>query len=171
MLLNNSKSNIDRTCKFFSILPQRMNDLITGARRFTVETSFKIETALNTSDAGIFYLHQAEHDIYLSEQEQQRQHHSNLSLLTKTTFWDVNLEEVNWESGQRWAVRRVLEYGEPNEVIELLRFLWEGCLCGRDTESRLFPSPRKSQEQLVNHQYRTSIIMPALLFKNTKICA
>jgi len=99
-----------------------MNDLITGARRFTVETSFKIEKALNISDAWFFYLHQAEHDIYLYELEQQHQHHPNLSIHTKTTFWDVNLEEVNWVSGQRWAIRRVLEYGEPSEVIELCRF-------------------------------------------------
>lgn len=104
------------------ILPQRLNDLITGSRRFTVETSFKIEKALNISEAGFFYLHQAEHDIYLSELEQQRQFHPNLSLLSKTTFWDVNLEEINWKSGQRWAIRRVLEYGEPMEVSELYKF-------------------------------------------------
>lgn len=114
-----SKASVARAA---FILPQRMNDLITGTRRFTVETSFKIERALNITDAGFFYRHQAEHDIYLTELEQQRQYHPNLSILTKTTFWDVNLDEVNWKSGQRWAIRRVLEYGEPSEVLELCRF-------------------------------------------------
>ena len=114
-----TKATVARTA---CILPQRLNDLITGARRFTVETSFKIEKALNITDAGFFYIHQAEHDIYLLKLEQQRLHRPDLSKLTKTTFWDVNLDEVNWESGQRWAIRRVLEYGEPSEVSELCRF-------------------------------------------------
>lgn len=104
------------------ILPQRMNDLISGARRFTVETSIKIEKALDIADTGFFYLHQAEHDVYLSELEIQKQYHPDLSKLTKTTFWDVNLEDINWMSGKRWAVRRVLEYGDPEEIMELCRF-------------------------------------------------
>lgn len=82
------------------ILPQRVNDLIMGTRRFTVDTSIKIEKALDIQETGFFYLHQAEHDIYLSELEMQRQQHPDLSVLTKTTFWDVNLAEINWQSAK-----------------------------------------------------------------------
>lgn len=114
-----SKASVARLA---CILPQRMNDLINGVRRFSVDTSLKIEKALNIPYVGFFYLHQAAHDIYLSELKIQRQHHPNLAILTKTTFWDVNIEEINWSSCQRWAIRRVLEYGEANEVAELCRF-------------------------------------------------
>lgn len=135
-----SKASVAREA---CILPQRMNDLITGVRRFTVDTSFKIEKALNISDAGFFYLHQAEHDIYMSELEQQRQHHPNLSLLTKTTFWDVNLEDINWVSGQRWAIRRVLEYGEPSEVSELCRFFGKEAFEAEVRNLKSFRLPEK----------------------------
>ena len=104
------------------ILPQRVNDLIMGTRRFTVDTSIKIEKALDIQETGFFYLHQAEHDIYLSELEMQRQQHPDLSVLTKTTFWDVNLAEINWQSAKRWAIRRVLEYGNPEEIKALCDF-------------------------------------------------
>lgn len=135
-----SKASVARAA---CILPQRMNDLITGSRRFTVETSFKIEKALNISEAGFFYRHQTEHDIYLSELEQQRQYHPNLSLLSKTTFWDVNLDEVNWKSGQRWAIRRVLEYGEPCEVAELYRFYGKDAFIAEVHNLTSFRLPQK----------------------------
>lgn len=104
------------------ILPQRLNDLISGTRRFTAETSFKLEQALDIAETGFFYIHQAQHDIYLLRLERQRQLHPDFNLLTKTTFWDVRLENVNWETAKVWAIRRVLEYGEPSEVAELARF-------------------------------------------------
>ena len=114
-----SKASVARQA---SILPQRMNDLLSGSRRFTIELSVRLEKALGIEDYGFFYLHQAEHDIYLSKLTAERQDHPDLTKLTKTTFWDVNLHEINWHEGQRWAIRRVLEYGEPGELRELCRF-------------------------------------------------
>ena len=125
-ILNNIIAHQRRTkasvARLASILPQRMNDLIIGTRRFSVDTSFKIEKALGIQDAGFFYLHQAEHDIYLQELELRQQHHPDLSVLTKTTFWDVNLGEIDWLSAKRWAIRRVLEYGNHEELLALYDF-------------------------------------------------
>ncbi|MBQ0057479.1 MAG: XRE family transcriptional regulator [Bacteroidales bacterium] len=104
------------------ILPQRLNDLVMGNRRFTVETSRRLEESLNICDAGFFYRHQALHDVYLYELETKRQHHPDFSILTKTTFWDVQLEKVDWHAAQSWAIRRVLEYGDIEELQEMERF-------------------------------------------------
>lgn len=146
-----TKATVARTA---CILPQRLNDLITGARRFTVETSFKIAKALNISDAGFFYIHQAEHDIYLLKRDQQRRHRPDISKLTKTTFWDVKLEEVNWESGQRWAIRRVLEYGEPSEGAELCRFYGTEAFEAevQNLSSFRFPEKVKSNWSIINNE-------------------
>lgn len=146
-----SKASVARLA---CILPQRMNDLITGTRRFTVETSLKLEKALNIPDAGFFYLHQAEHDIYLSEVEQQHLKHPDLSQLTKTTFWDVKLDEINWISGQKWAIRRVLEYGEPNELIELCRFYGKDAFAEQVQDLNPFrlPDKVKANWSIINKQ-------------------
>jgi len=114
-----SKASVAREA---NILPQRLNDLVMGTRRFTVETSRRLEESLNICEPGFFYCHQAIHDVYLFEREQKLQKHPDFSVLTKTTFWDVQLEKIDWTRAQSWAIRRVLEYGEVEELRELERF-------------------------------------------------
>lgn len=103
------------------IIPQRINDLIMGRRRFTPHISLILEQALGISHQGFFYLIQANHDVYL-EYVSKDQTKPNLDLLTQTTFWDVDLSKINWIKGRDWAIRRVLEYGNPTEIKELHRF-------------------------------------------------
>lgn len=103
------------------IIPQRINDLIMGRRRFTPQNSFALEQALGIPEQGFFYKIQANHDIYQA-QLSQNQPKPNLSLLSQTTFWDVDLSKIEWSKSQNWAIRRVLEYGTKDEVQELCRF-------------------------------------------------
>ena len=114
-----SKASVARDS---DILPQRLNDLVMGARRFTVETSCRLEESLGIRETGFFYRHQAMHDVYLYELEQKRREHPDFTVLTKTTFWDVRLEKIDWQAAKSWAIRRVLEYGEIEELSELERF-------------------------------------------------
>ena len=114
-----SKASVARDS---DILPQRLNDLVMGTRRFTVETSRRLEESLNIREAGFFYRHQPMHDVYLYETEQNRLQHPDFSQLTKTTFWDVQLEKIDWQAARSWAIRRVLEYGEIKELQELEQF-------------------------------------------------
>ena len=103
------------------LIPQRINDLIMGRRRFTPQNSFMLEQALDISLQGFFYKIQANHDIYQA-QLTSGQPKPNLNRLTQTTFWDVDLSKLEWRKSQDWAIRRVLEYGTKEEIEELHRF-------------------------------------------------
>lgn len=104
------------------IIPQRLNDLIMGNRRFTPQTSLAMETALGIDITGFFYLLQANHDIYLAQKELASQPTPDLNVLTKTTFWDVDLKKIDWSRCKTWAISRVLEYGSAEEIREMDRF-------------------------------------------------
>lgn len=103
------------------LIPQRINDLIMGRRRFTPSNSLVLERALDISLQGFFYKIQANHDVYQS-QLSDNQPKPNLNKLTQTTFWDVDLSKLEWMKCRDWAIRRVLEYGTQEEIEELYRF-------------------------------------------------
>ena len=105
------------------LIPQRLNDLIKGNRRFTPQVSIALEKALGIDQRGFFYLLQTNHDIYLAKRtEMDNRRTPNLRVLTKTTFWDVDVSKIDWLRAQQWALRRVLEYGNAEEIRELDRF-------------------------------------------------
>ena len=103
------------------LIPQRINDLIMGRRRFTPQNSFVLEQALDITLQGFFYKIQANHDIYQA-QLANNQPKPDTSLLSQTTFWDVDLSKIEWMKCREWAIRRVLEYGTKKEIEELHRF-------------------------------------------------
>ena len=117
------------------LIPQRINDLIMGRRRFTPQNSFMLEQALGISLQGFFYRIQANHDIYQA-QLAEYQPKPNLSILTQTTFWDVDLKKIEWTKCQDWAIRRVLEYGTKEEIEELHRFY------GHDAFAKIKENPK-----------------------------
>jgi plasmid maintenance system antidote protein VapI len=117
------------------LIPQRINDLIMGRRRFTPCNSFALEQALGISSQGFFYKIQANHDIYQA-QLTSNQLKPNLNKLTQTTFWDVDLSKLEWMKCRDWAIRRVLEYGTKEEIEELHRFY------GHDAFAKIKESPK-----------------------------
>ena len=135
------------------LVPQRINDLIRGTRRFTPKTSMALENALSIDIPGLFYLIQANHDVQLSLQEQQSANRPNLEVLTKTTFWDVDLSKVDWSRCRKWAIRRVLEYGTPEEIREIDRFY------GHDALLEIFNNPQgfRLYEQVKQNYSKASL--------------
>lgn len=117
------------------LIPQRINDLIMGRRRFTPQNSFVLERALGISSQGFFYKIQANHDIYQAHLAES-QLKPNLNLLSQTTFWDVDLSKLEWSKCQDWAIRRVLEYGAKEEIEELYRFY------GHDAFAKIKGTPK-----------------------------
>ena len=117
------------------LIPQRINDLIMGRRRFTPRNSFALERALDIPQQGFFYKIQANHDIYQA-QLSDNQCKPDLGLLSQTTFWDVDLSKIEWSRSQDWAIRRVLEYGTKEEIQELCRFY------GREAFARIGSNPK-----------------------------
>ena len=117
------------------LIPQRINDLIMGRRRFTPQNSFILEQALGISLQGFFYKIQANHDIYQA-QLAESQPKPNLNILSSTTFWDVDLSKLEWKKCQDRAIRRVLEYGSKEEIKELYRFY------GHDAFAKIKENPK-----------------------------
>ena len=117
------------------LIPQRINDLIMGRRRFTPQNSIILEQALDHSLQCFFYKIQANHDIYQA-QLADNQPKPNLSLLSQTTFWDVDLSKIEWMKSKDWAIRRVLEYGTKDEIEELHRFY------GHDAFAKIKDNPK-----------------------------
>ena len=117
------------------LIPQRINDLIMGRRRFTPQNSIILEQALDISLQGFFYKIQANHDIYQA-QLAGNQPKPNLSLLSQTTFWDVDLSKIEWMKSKDWVIRRVLEYGTKEEIEELHRFY------GHDAFAKIKDNPK-----------------------------
>lgn len=126
------KSDVARSA---SILPQRINDLITGNRRFSVDVSAALEKALGIDFPGFFYLLQTKHDIYQYHEDYKTVKAPDLSKLSITTFWDTDLKKVDWEQCEKWAIRRVLEYGNEEELQEMQRFY------GKDAVSSIAKDP------------------------------
>lgn len=102
------------------ISPQHINAYIKGTRRFSIKTSFKIEETLGIEATGFFYKCQCNYDVEQIKKSMRKS--PDISKLRKATFWDVNLEEVNWQIGKRWAILRVLEYGCKDDFDEISRF-------------------------------------------------
>ena len=106
-----------------AIYPQRINDLISGKRKFTPESSARLEKALGISTLGYFYLIQTNHDIYCYQDEQERKHTPDLSKLHKALFWETySLEKINWIKHANWVIQRTFEYGDMQEIEEIIRF-------------------------------------------------
>jgi len=106
-----------------SIYPQRINDLIQGKRRFTPEMSCRLENALGLNEAGFFYKIQANNELYLFIDGQERKEKPNLNRLRKAIFWEAtSWDDVNWNKHATWIIQRAFEYGNKEDIEEIIRF-------------------------------------------------
>lgn len=106
-----------------TIYPQRINDLIKGGRKFTPELSSRLEHALGISTPGYFYRIQTNHDIYCYLDEQERRHSPDLSKFRKALFWEIDaVKKINWIKRANWVIQRSFEYGNQQEIDEVIRF-------------------------------------------------
>lgn len=46
----------------------------------------------------------------------------NAPQITKTTFWDVNILDVDFDNYYEWVIARVFNYGTLDEVDQLLKY-------------------------------------------------
>jgi plasmid maintenance system antidote protein VapI len=106
-----------------AIYPQRINDLISGKRKFTPELSFRLEKILGLSTLGYFCRIQTNHDIYCYQDEQERKHTPDLTIMNRALFWETtSLDKINWIKNANWVIQRTFEYGNQQEIEEIIRF-------------------------------------------------
>jgi plasmid maintenance system antidote protein VapI len=122
-ILQKERISQKEIAKKSDIYPQRIHDLINGKRKFTPELSFRLENALRLTSSGYFYQIQTNYGIYCYQDEQERKHTPDLTKLHKALFWEIySLEKINWLKSANWVIQRTFEYGNKQEIEEILRF-------------------------------------------------
>lgn len=118
--------------------PQRICDYIKGQRKFTIKASLAIEKALGIDIEGFFYKIQTNHEIYNYIMEEERKIHPDLSIVSKGLFWDTRIDKINWIRNKEWVIKRVFEYGNEQEITEIIRFY------GKEIIKQIFPEIKGS---------------------------
>ncbi len=103
-----------------NIPKQRLTDLLKGTRRFTAQYSLALEKALKITIKGFFMLIQAKNDVFKYELENQRK--PDLFLFRKSTFWDTDLNTIDWQKNKHDIINRIFEYGTEEEIKEIIAF-------------------------------------------------
>ena len=121
-ILRKAKLTQKQLSKKSGIYPQRISELIKGRRAFTIQQSFDIEKALGIGIEGYFYKIQANYQVYAYLTEKDLTKHPDLSKFSPALFWDTRIEKINWIRNKEWVIQRVFEYGNKQEIEEIIRF-------------------------------------------------
>lgn len=138
--------------------PQRIYDLIKGNRKFTVKSSLAIEKVLGIDIEGFFLKIQTNHEIYVYVTATELKTHPDLSKLNKALFWDTRIEKINWIRNKAWVIKRTFEYGNEEEIQEIIRFY------GKDTVQSILSRFEGywKQEVRIKYCFRCSVNRPLL---------
>jgi addiction module HigA family antidote len=99
--------------------PQTLNAIINAKRSMNTELSLKIEKAFDF-DEGFLMTLQVFYDIKQSKID--LNYKPDLSKIRKVTFWDTSIEKIDWKLMKNSVVKRVLAYGNDEEINEINRF-------------------------------------------------
>ena len=114
--------------------PQTLSAIINGKRRMNVELSLKIEEKLNLEEGFLMTL-QIHNDIKIAKFDENFK--PDLSKIRKGTFWDTDLNKIDWKQMKIGVVKRIFSRGDEDEKEEITRFY------GKSTVEKI---------KLLNHQ-------------------
>ncbi|HUH74940.1 MAG TPA: hypothetical protein VLZ75_11120 [Chitinophagales bacterium] len=100
--------------------PQSFNAIIKGKRGIKTALALKIEKELELEE-GTLVLLQAYYEIK-KVKEKEHQISPNLSILSKSLFWDTDINKIDWENQFIPVIQRVYERGNENDKNEIIRF-------------------------------------------------
>lgn len=101
--------------------PQLLGDITKGKRRINPALSIRLGDALGI-DESFFSVLQAYYDIEQQKKIQARNKQPNLKLLRPVLFWDTDINSINWEKSKASVIRRIFEWGNGQEILEMVRF-------------------------------------------------
>ncbi|MCD8042458.1 MAG: helix-turn-helix domain-containing protein [Tannerellaceae bacterium] len=118
-----SKENISQRQLALSlnVPPQRINEFILGKAKVTPELSLEIENYLGINQPGFFYKIQANYEIYSILQKQKKKSPLD-EFFSPSLFWDIRMEDLDWDKNSRWIIKRVFEYGNEKEIEKTIDF-------------------------------------------------
>jgi|SRR5690606_25189303 len=100
--------------------PQTFNAITKGKRGISTSLALKIERELGLEEGTLVML-QAYYDIR-KVKEKSGQKIPDLSILSKSLFWDTDIKQINWEHQYRAVIERVFERGNESDKKEITRF-------------------------------------------------
>jgi addiction module HigA family antidote len=108
----------------FSLLlnehPQTFNAITKGRRGVSTQLALKIEREFGFEE-GTLVLLQAFYDIAKAK-ELETVMTPNLSILSKSLFWDTDVNRIDWMRQRKSVINRVFERGNSLEKNEIIRF-------------------------------------------------
>ena len=99
--------------------PQTLSAIINGKRRMNVELSLKIEEKLNLEEGFLMTL-QIHNDIKIAKFDPN--YKPDLAKIRKVTFWDTNINTIDWKLMKRSVIERIFSYGDEFEQAEIVEF-------------------------------------------------
>ena len=99
--------------------PQTLGAIINGKRRMNVELSLKIEEKLNLEEGFLMTL-QIHNDIKIAKFDPD--YKPDISKIRKGTFWDTNVDTIDWKLMKRSIIERIFSYGDEFEQAEIVEF-------------------------------------------------
>jgi antitoxin HigA-1 len=99
--------------------PQSLNAIINGRRNMNTDLSLKIEQNLGLEEGFLMTL-QVFYDIKQSKID--LNYKPDLTKIRKGTFWDTSIEKIDWKLMKIAVIKRILSYGNNEEIDEINRF-------------------------------------------------
>lgn len=97
-------------------------ELYLTRKRLDDRDSAILSEYLKIGSKDYFIILQKNHDLYLERNELNQTNIPNLHKIRKSTFWDSNIELLDWGKGYKFIISRVYEYGNDMEKEEINRF-------------------------------------------------
>lgn len=100
---------------------QKIKAIIAGEYNPTTEEFSKIENILKLEN-GFLAVLQYYYDIGQAEDQRLASLYPIPPRIRKFLFWDVDFEKINWGKYKRTVIKRVLEKGSKEEIMEIKRY-------------------------------------------------
>lgn len=113
--------NINDIAKLFHISLSEAELYITK-KRLNENDSALLSEYFNIGAKDYFIILQQNHDRFLEKANISKTDSPNLNKIRKSTFWDVNINMLDWRKGYKFIISRIYEYGNESEKEEINRY-------------------------------------------------
>lgn len=100
---------------------QTISAILNKRRKITPSLSIKLSKQFDVAQ-DYFMLLQASYDVNTLAAESSTKYKPNLDKFRRALFWDTDIHQIDWEKQGRAIIKRVLERGNSQEIIELIEF-------------------------------------------------
>lgn len=100
---------------------QTISAILNRKRNITPILSIKLSKTFDV-DQDYFMLLQASYEVSAVAKGSVNKEMPNLGKFRQILFWDTDINTIDWEKQKRTVIKRVLERGNDDEIMELINF-------------------------------------------------